>query len=243
MTKRLIPILGLLFSLMLIVSACGGGSTPTATPQPAPTAAAPAQSNTTTTTNNTTTSKPAASGPDSDGDGIPDDAEKVLGTDPNNPDTDGDGQNDLADPKPLFADNPIQESSTTVGFTIDSIAVENNVDAQGAGVPDHLELKVSNNTQKAIDNFDIYYTLTDSTAGVTEAYYRTLPGFSLAAGESKSLHLDLSGQPDRFAWNPNSLFYHNQNKMTVDVELHAAGYAPQTTSIAKDAIGAEGGGD
>ena len=235
MSKRTIAILTFLLTGVLILGACGGKKTSAASSSQQTAPAAPAKTN--------ASVKPSASGPDSDGDGIPDDAEKVLGTDPNNPDTDGDGQNDLADAKPLFADNPIQESSATVGFTIDSIAVENNVDVSGAGVPDHLELKVSNKTQQAIDNFDIYYTFTDSAAGRTEAYYQTLPGFTLAAGESKSLHLDVSGQPDHFHWNPNSLFYHNQNKMTVDVELHAQGFAPQTISITKDSIGAEGGGD
>ncbi len=38
---------------------------------------------------------------DSDGDGLSDVEETVLGTDPNNPDTDGDGVGDLEDPFPL----------------------------------------------------------------------------------------------------------------------------------------------
>lgn len=42
---------------------------------------------------------------DTDGDGLPDTAEKLLGTDPRNPDTDGDGKNDKIDPNPTFADN------------------------------------------------------------------------------------------------------------------------------------------
>ncbi len=191
----------------------------------------------------TTNTKLTITAADSDGDGIPNDAEKVLGTDPNNADSDGDGQNDLADAKPLFADNPISESSTTVGFTIDAIAVENNVDASGAGVADHLEMKVSNSTQKEISSFDIYYTFTDAVTGDKQAYYRKLDSFSLKAGESKSLHLDNDAAADHFSVNPNSVFYANPNALKVEVTLHAAGYAPQTTSIDKDPIGKEAGGD
>lgn len=241
MSKRIFSILTLAIAALLVLNGCGGknpsnasASSPTTAATTPAAQAADAQA---------AASPQAASGPDSDGDGIPDDAEITLGTDPNNPDTDGDGVDDLADADPTFADNPIQESSTTTGFAIDSILAENNVDAHGNIAPDHLELKVTNATQKDISNFDIYYTFTDAGAGPVQGYYRTLPDFTLKAGESRTLHLDDSGQPDHFSWNPNSLFFHNPDKMTIDVVLHAQGYAPQTASVTKDPIGAEGGGD
>jgi len=238
MSRQLLTLIAFLLTAVLALSACGGSSVPTPAPaasQPAaPAAAAPAKAD---------TNAVAVSGTDSDGDGIPDAAEKVLGTYPNNADTDGDGQNDLADAKPLFADNPISESSTTVGFTVDAIAVENNVDASGAGVADHLEMKVSNSTQKEITGFDIYYTFTDAVSGDQQAYYRKLDGFTLKTGESKSLHLDNESAAEHFSVNPNSLFYANPNALKVDVTLHASGYAPQTITINKDPIGKEAGGD
>ncbi|MCB8919992.1 MAG: hypothetical protein H6662_00280 [Ardenticatenaceae bacterium] len=196
---------------------------------------------TATTTTNSSASSASADGPDADGDGIPDSAEKVLGTDPNNADTDGDGQNDLADQNPMMADNPIQESGATQGFTISALLVENNVDADGADAPDHLEFKVTNTGTADLTNFDIYYTITDKDTGDVQGYYRTLPGFSVQPGETKDIHFDNTGQPDHFSVNPNSAFYTDPNALTVAVTLHAPGLAPQTGSVDKDPAGAEGG--
>jgi len=181
-------------------------------------------------------------GPDADGDGIPDGAEAALGTDPSNADTDGDGQNDRIDPDPTFGDNPIHETSTSAGFTIDAILVENNVDANNQPAPDHLELSITNTGTANITGFDIYYTITDLTTNQVQGFYRTLPGFKLAAGERKSLHFDNTGQPDHFSADPNSMYYTDHNELKVEVTLHAAGYAPQTASVNK-AAGTEGGGD
>jgi hypothetical protein len=221
MSKRVFALLVLIVSAMLSLAACASMATP-----PAGNGGAA-----------------GTAGPDSDGDNIPDSAEVVLGTDPNNPDTDGDGQDDLADAAPLSAANPINEGSTTVGFTIDSIAVENNVNASGADVPDHLELTISNTTQSDIGDFDIYYTLTDSVTGAVQSFYQSLPGFTLKAGEKTQLHFDTTGQPGHFRADPNSMFYTGQNALTVDVVLHAAGFAPQTVSVHKDSPSSEAGGD
>lgn len=223
MSKKIFILIIVAILGALALSACGGQ------------AAAPVASNTNSSAN--------ANGPDTDKDGIPDTAEAVLGTDPNNPDTDGDGQNDLDDQQPMFADNPIQESSTTAGFTISGLLVENNVDASGAGVADHLEFKVNNTSANDLTNFDIYYTITDPTTGAVQGYYRTLPGFSVKAGETQTIHFDNTGQPNHFSVNPNSAFYTDVNALTLDVTLHAPSLAPQTGSVAKDPAGAEGGGE
>jgi hypothetical protein len=186
-------------------------------------------------------SSTTASGPDTDGDGIPDSAEAVLGTDPNNADTDGDGQNDLIDQSPTMAENPIQESSTTQGFTISGLLVENNEDANGAGVPDHLEFKVNNTATVDLTNFDIYYTITDKDTGAVQGYYRTLPDFTVKPGETQAIHLDTTSQLGHFSVNPNSAFYTDPNGLTVAVTLHSPGLAVQTGSVDKDPAGAEGG--
>lgn len=186
---------------------------------------------------------PDSSGPDIDSDGIPDSAEAVLGTDPNNADTDGDGQNDLEDPNPTFADNPIRENSTGTGFTISGLQVENNVDADGADTADHLEFKVSSTGSADLTGFELYYTITDQSTGTVQGYYRALPGLTLKTGETQTLHFDNTNQPGHYSVNPNSAFYTDVNALTLEVTMHAPGVAPQTASIAKDPAGAEGGGE
>lgn len=185
-----------------------------------------------------------ALGADTDKDGLPDSAEALLGTDPSVADTDGDGMNDKVDPKPLQADNPIKETSATQGFTIDSVLAENNVDAGGAAVNDHLEITVTNTSGTDITSgWDLFYSLTDVKTGEMQGFYLPLTGFSLKAGQSSKIHVDTLGAAGHFRADPNSSFYRGQNQLSIDVTLHAAGYAPQTASVKKDAAGAEAGGD
>ena len=220
MFKKIYPLMLTAMIIAVFLTACGGSQ-----------ATAPADNS----------SAASANGLDTDGDGIPDSAEPLLGTNPNNADSDGDGQNDLADAKPMLADNPIQESSTTVGFTISGLLVENNVDADGADVADHLEFKVTNTGTAVLTDFDIYTTITDQTTGDVQSYYRTLPGFTVQPGETKDIHFDNTGLPDHYSVNPSSAYYVNQNGLTLDVIVHAAGFVPQSGTVSKDPGGAEGG--
>ncbi len=232
MSKKIFTLILITTLTALLLAACGS-SQPSAPAVPAGTSS-----------NAVATTAPAAAvDADTDGDGIPDSAEALLGTDPNNADSDGDGQNDLADKEPMLAANPIQESSATVGFTIGGFIVENNVDADGADVADHMEFKVTNPGAADFSGFDIYYTITDQTTGVVQGYYRTLPDLTVKAGEIQTIHFDNSGQPDHFSVNPNNAFYTDVNGLTLEVTLHATGFAPQTASVAKDPGGAEGGGE
>ena len=66
-------------------------------------------------TETTVTVLPSDSKKDSDRDGLTDQQEKILGTDPENPDTDGDGIIDSKDPNPLVRDSEKQENKKTDG--------------------------------------------------------------------------------------------------------------------------------
>jgi hypothetical protein len=105
-----------------------------------------------------------AADPDRDNDGIPDVAEQILGTNPNNPDTDGDGIKDVDDPDPAFAENPIKNDAMQEGFTITEALVENNINpATKKDVDDHLEVTLKNTAGKDLSGFEVYYTITDET--------------------------------------------------------------------------------
>lgn len=95
----------------LVLTMAGGVVSPS--PATASTASSCGQSSgagsTTTPPTSPATSTPPAEGADSDGDGLPDDVEKRLGTDPNSADTDGDGLSDAeevaATTNPLLKDS------------------------------------------------------------------------------------------------------------------------------------------
>jgi len=182
----------------------------------------------------------AASSKDSDGDGIPDNAETLLGTDPLNPDTDGDGINDLKDKQPVFLKDPIVQTGSPVPFAIKEALVENNYDyAANKGAPDHLELLVTNKSAKPLTGFSIYYTVKDTANGKTEAYFKNLKGFSVPANGEARLHIDDGKMPGHFRDNPNGIYHTNADAKVISFELAEKGFAPVTATVNKDKGGAE----
>ena len=178
--------------------------------------------------------------PDTDGDGIPDTAEPLLGTDPLNADTDGDGLNDLADPHPVLAETTLDPAGTPASFAIAEALVENNYDfVAKADATDHLELLVKNSGAAALTDLTAMITITDADSTATEAYLLALPGFSVPAGGEARIHFDDSGLPGHFRANPNSIYVTSQAAKTFHVVLKAPGQAPVAIDIAKDAGGAE----
>lgn len=183
---------------------------------------------------------------DLDGDGIPDSAEVLLGTDPMMADTDGDGINDKADTSPVEAGNPIAQTGKSGGPMIESAKVEDNFDpVSKKSVSDHLEISVKNPGATSLQGLQVYFTVKDSTSGKTESYFRNFAGFKLAAGKVSVLHIDATGTPnsaastDHFRANPNALLYTSQNAKTLTIQVASMGYAPSNLSIKKDAGGAE----
>ena len=182
---------------------------------------------------------PAMAATDTDGDGIPDVAEPVLGTDPVNADTDGDGVNDLADKQPLNAENPIAQTGNPNGFTF-TAKVEDNFDpVTKKDVSDHLELEVKNISEAALTDFVIFYSLKDEGTGKAESYYKPLPGLVINKGETIAVNFDDTGMAGRFRDNPNSSYHKSENAKTFSVQLAAAGYAPVQVEFKKDKGGAE----
>ena len=177
---------------------------------------------------------------DSDGDGVPDTAEVLLGTDPMVADTDGDGQNDLADADPTFMANPIDTSGAPAPFAIKEALVENNFDyAANKTANDHLELLVTNSGTAPLTGFSIYYSIKDGDSGKTEGTFRKLDGFSVPAGGEARIHFDDGLVAGHFRANPNSIYTTSQAAKTFTVMLKTDGFAPVSVEIAKDKGGAE----
>ena len=177
---------------------------------------------------------------DSDKDGIPDKAEKVLGTDPLNPDTDGDGINDKADKKTVNVDHKVMPSTGVDDFVITKVLVEDNYDpSKKRDAPDHLEIWLKNTDDKDIRKFQVYYTITDVKTRKTQSYLIALTGFVLKSRESKKVHIDISGKKGHFRANPNSLYYTSANQRKVKVLVIAPGHKAKATVVKKDAGGAE----
>ncbi len=177
---------------------------------------------------------------DSDGDGVPDSAEVLLGTDPMVADTDGDGQNDLADADPTFMANPIDTAGAPAPFAIKEALVENNFDyAANKIASDHLELLVTNTGTTPLTGFSIYYSVKDGDSGKIEGTFRKLDGFSVPAGGEARIHFDDGSVAGHFRANPNSIYITSQAAKTFEVMLKADGFAPVSAEIAKDKGGAE----
>lgn len=184
-------------------------------------------------------SLPAMAATDTDGDGVPDAAEKVLGTDPLNPDTDGDGANDLADKDPLNAPNPIVQTGKAGALSF-TAKVEDNFDpATKKNASDHLELDVKNLSGGPLKDLSLYYTVKDEGTGKLEAYYKPLTGLEIAKGASVSVNFDDTGLPGHFRDNPNSSYRTSENAKLFTIQLAAAGYAPVQIELKKDKGGAE----
>ena len=168
-------------------------------------------------------------GNDTDGDGIPDEAEKLLGTNPYAADTDGDGVNDVEDTDPAMAENPIAEANTvTLPIEVVDARVEDNQTA------DHLEITMRNTGSETLSGFDVYFTITDKLDGSQEGYYVNLDGLEIASEGTATIHFDNDlATPNHYIGNMNGLYGTSANGLIFDVTLHAADYAPLTFTVEK----------
>lgn len=200
-------------------------------------------SNKVTTNNTSTPASPIVSNStnsiDTDWDGIPDNAEKLLWTDPNNADTDWDWLNDKIDSNPTMADNFIP--STWVDWLkIKEILVENNIDPISKKIAsDHLEVSLDNTGSKDIKNLTAYYKITDLSWSTVQSFVVPLKDFELKANSTENIHIDIVDWKNHFRADPNSLYYLSKNPLKVDVTINAPWYKAATLSINKDAWWAE----
>ena len=179
---------------------------------------------------------PALADGDSDGDGVPDAAEALLGTDPMMADTDGDGINDLADAAPTLAANPQTPDGAAAPFALAEVLVENNYDPIAkVAADDHLELLVQNTGSTDLTGFSIHVSILDVDTGNIESWTRKLDGFSVPANAEARLHFDDGTMPGHFRANPNSIYVTATSAKTFTLSLQADGFAPVTAEIAKDA--------
>jgi hypothetical protein len=138
-------------------------------------------------------------------------------------------------------ENPIKNTSTTKALVVGKILVEDNADpVTKKTVGDHLEIPLSNTGTTALGGFEIFYTFTDTKTNESESYYAKLPdSFTIAPGASRVAHFDKTGAPDHFPVNAFSLYATSKNALNVSVVVSAAGAAPETASVKKDAGGSE----
>lgn len=135
--------------------------------------------------------------------------------------------------------NPIKNTATAQGFKITSLMVENNTDAAGNPVSDHLQITLQNFSTKDLSPFEVYYTITDTVTNKKEGYYKKLTNFVLPAGKTQTLHFDNKSDTNHFTVNTHSLYFTSSNKLQFTVTVSTPHYAMQTAQISKTAGGAE----
>lgn len=183
---------------------------------------------------------------DSDGDGVPNNAEVLLGTDPLNADTDGDGVNDLSDADAVISSRHIESLGNKTSLYVASAKVEDNVNAAtGQSAPDHLEIVLANSGQEPIQGVELSALVTDEQTGKADRTLWRLDGVQVPAHGNVTLHFVPDGERNfkaaatRFRANPNALLYRSVNAKQVIIETVHQGFALSKLAIKKDAGGAE----
>lgn len=135
--------------------------------------------------------------------------------------------------------NQIKNTATAQGIKISSIMVENNTDAAGNAVSDHLQLTIQNLTGKTLSNFEAYYTVTDVASGKKEGYYKQLTDFTLPPHGSSTVHFDGQSGPGHYGVNMHGVYGTTVDTLKFHVEVSAPNYAPVYADATKAPGGAE----
>ncbi|MDN5274721.1 MAG: hypothetical protein JWP06_622 [Candidatus Saccharibacteria bacterium] len=135
--------------------------------------------------------------------------------------------------------NQIVNNSTAPGIVIKQAITENNVDAKGNVVDDHLQLTLGNTTSTTMSNLEVYYVITDTKTGQKESYDTKLTGMTIAPGAAADVHFDNGSGSGHFPFNKNSILATPRNILNIEVEVSAPGYAPQQITVKKAAGGSD----
>ncbi len=187
-----------------------------------------------------TTNSYAATSTDTDKDGIPDISERLIHTDPLNADTDGDGINDLKDSQPVQAAYTAIKTGTPSPISIKEVLVEDNYDdVQRKSAPDHLEIILTNNSDKSISNVVVNYQIKSLDTNETEGYRVPLTEVVADAHKDTRIHFDDKIGPTHFRANPNSIYKIDQSAKLFTINVDAPGFQTVTVTKKKDKGGAE----
>ncbi len=135
--------------------------------------------------------------------------------------------------------NPIKNISTKAGIKLTSIMVENNADAAGNAVSDHLQFTINNLTNQTLSNLETYYTITDSANSKKEGYYKPLTGITIPAHGSVTVHFDNQSGYGHFPANTHGIYGTALDQLKFSIEVSAPGYAIATAQATKAPGGAE----
>jgi hypothetical protein len=145
----------------------------------------------------------------------------------------------VEDVVPGLYPNSISNTATSQGFKVSSILVENNKDAAGNDVADHLQFTLQNLTGQAISGFEAYYTIVDTATGKTEGYYKQLAGFSLPPHGSGTVNFDGKSGIGHYGVNMHGIYGTTADQLEFKVEVSAPGFAPVYATATKAPGGAE----
>jgi hypothetical protein len=134
---------------------------------------------------------------------------------------------------PVSSD-PIVNTATAPTLSITYAAAENNIDqTTNKNIADRLELTLKNTGTTPLTGFEVYYTMTDTKTGKSEAYYEKLTGLILSAGQSSTVYFDNKTDPGHYPENTFSIYRTSNNQVDFAIQVSATGAKIATATATK----------
>lgn len=132
------------------------------------------------------------------------------------------------------ASNPIVNTATAPTLEISFAGVEDLVDpATGNAIDDRLMLTLKNTGTTPLTGVEVYYEMTDVVTGAKEAYYQSLDGLSIPAGQETTVYFDNTTDPGHYPENQFSLFRSSTNEVDFAIQASATGAKIATATAVK----------